>query len=253
VVKYRIGEWIKHNKKWIIICLIFFLIVSTAAIYFVFFNSNKSSSSYDQNNILSSVVNIFCDNENGGSGTIMLKDGSIVTNNHVISGSKLCLVTVPDSNTGAPAEIYEAEPLVVPELSEQYDIAMLSVTSAYKDSDGKVWGVYPRTFSTFLNSEDCKNKTPKLGDDVRIYGYPVTSGGYNLTITDGVISSFSGDGNILTSAKIDSGNSGGLAVDQDNCLLGIPSAVLTGNYENLGVIIPVNIISEFFNKASPPK
>ncbi len=184
---------------------------------------------------------------------MILEDGTLVTNNHVVSGSKLCFVTIPDSETGAPVEIYEAKPLVVTDLSEQYDIAMLSIDSVYTDSDGKVWGIYPKTFSTFLNPESCKNKTPKLGDDVRIYGYPVTSGGYNLTVTDGVISSFSSDGNILTSAKIDSGNSGGLAVDQDNCLLGIPSAVLTGNYENLGVIIPVNVISEFFNKVSPPK
>ncbi|MFA7676260.1 MAG: trypsin-like peptidase domain-containing protein, partial [Candidatus Shapirobacteria bacterium] len=94
------------------------------------------------------------------------------------------------------------------------------------------------------------NYSPSLGENVIIYGYPVTSGGYNLTITDGIISSLNDDGTILTSAKIDSGNSGGLAVNQNGCFVGVPSAVVNGDYQNLGVIIPQILIDEFINQSS---
>jgi S1-C subfamily serine protease len=167
----------------------------------------------------------------------MVLDGTIVTNNHVIKGSQSCLVTIPDARTGAPTSIYTASPYSVPGLSELYDIAVLKVTGSYTDTNTKVWGVYPTTFPIFVRPNTCKDEAPKLGDPVRIYGYPVTSGGLNLTITEGIISSFADNGDILTSAKVDSGNSGGLAVNsQTGCMLGIPSAVtLTGNYQNLGI------------------
>lgn len=197
-----------------------------------------------------SVVNLLCNNQNGGSGTIITKDGYVLTNNHVIAGATSCLVSLPDTTTGSPKEIYVGTPIIYPGLSTQYDIAMVNINNAYTDSDGKIWGNYPRSFPTFTISDVCKNYIPSLGDSVRIYGYPVTSGGYNLTITDGIISSFADDGSILTSAKIDSGNSGGFAVSQSGCWLGIPSAVVSGHYQNLGVIIPLSIISEFADKIS---
>ena len=73
------------------------------------------------------------------------------------------------------------------------------------------------------------------------------SGGLSLTITDGIISSFPGDGIILTSAKIDEGNSGGLAVDSDGCIVGIPSSVMLGEYENMGAIISKKLVEKFQN------
>jgi S1-C subfamily serine protease len=63
-----------------------------------------------------------------------------------------------------------------------------------------------------------------------------------------VISSFSDEGVILTSAKIDQGNSGGLAVDQKGCMVGVPVAVSEGTYQNLGVIISTDLILEFSDK-----
>ena len=180
-----------------------------------------------------SVVDIACDNGKGGSGTIFVKDGTVLTNNHVIAGSTSCIITLPDTTTGAPTEIYNASPIIVPVLSKKYDIAMLSIDSAYTDASGTIYGDYPTTFPAFVNPSGCTSTASRLGDSVRIYGYPVTSYDYNLTITDGIISNFQDDGTILTSAKIDSGNSGGLAVDQYGCFTSIPSAVLQGNYQNL--------------------
>lgn len=212
-------------------------------------NVNKNQQESLGNN-LSSVVDIYCNNNNGGSGTIFLKDGTILTNYHVIANSSYCLVTLPNPTTGVPISIYKATPEIVPILSKQYDLAVLIINSAYTDNDGKTWGDYPTTFPTYVKPESCTNFTPKLGEAIRIYGYPVTSGGYNLTITDGIISSFADDKNILTSAKVDSGNSGGLALNQNGCMVGIPSAVLTGNYQNLGVIIPNSVIIDFIDKSA---
>jgi len=85
---------------------------------------------------------------------------------------------------------------------------------------------------------------------VRIFGYPAISGGYSLTITDGVVSSFPGEGLIVTSAKISHGNSGGLAVDRHGCMLGVPSLVSVDEYESLGVIISMELINEFTTEVS---
>ncbi|SRR5258708_853541 len=217
---------------------------------------NYSTPTPEQNSVSNnannaqSVVHIGCDNGYGGSGIILTKNGLIVTNNHVITGSNSCIVTIPNPVTGTITSIYTAQPLIAPNLSQIYDIAVLSITGSYTDSNRKIWGVYPTTFTAYVNPSSCWNATPQLGDPIRIYGYPVTSGGYNLTVTDGIISSFTDNGNILTSAQVDSGNSGGLAINpKTGCIDGIPSAVSQGNYQNLGVIIPTSVLLDYLQKA----
>jgi S1-C subfamily serine protease len=236
--------WVKKHKKQLIIGGLIFV---GLAVVIVWLSSGNSSASSNVN-AQQAVVDIICDTGNGGSGTIFTAEGTVLTNNHVIAGAKLCQVTIPDPSTGGIAEIYDAAPVIVPTLSKQYDVATLKIDGAYTDTNGKTWGSYPTTFTPFELPSSCDPTTAsQLGDSVRIYGYPVTSGGYNLTVTDGVISSFADSGEILTSAKVDSGNSGGLAIDQNGCWLGIPSAVVGGNYQNLGVIIPGSIVQQFLN------
>ena len=154
------------------------------------------------------------------------------------------MVILPDSQTGQPEEIYLADPFVLPEISDTYDLAVLVIYDNYIDEEGTIYGSYPREFPSFEENESCSIGEFKLGESIRIFGYPEVSGGMSLTITEGVISSFT-EGYILTSAKIDSGNSGGLAVSEEGCSVGIPSAVNVGTYQNLGVIIPNSVIDEF--------
>lgn len=215
---------------------------------------NSGGDTSDSNVVAGAVVDILCDTGEGGSGTIFTADGTILTNNHVIASATKCEITIPDPATGKIKEVYEASPIILPTLSKKYDVATLKIYDSYTDDDGKVWGTWPKTFTPFTLPSSCDPTAPsKLGDSVKIYGYPVTSGGYNLTLTTGVISSFANDGEILTSTQIDSGNSGGLAVDQNGCWLGIPSAVVSGNYQNLGVIIPGIIIETYFLNNVPAK
>lgn len=242
--------WIKKHKKNLgFIATVVLAMVILLAIYGNYNSSKKSSSIVNRDiAVEQTVVDVICDNNEGGSGTIFTTDGIVLTNNHVIEGAKSCQITIPDPATGGISAIYEAAPVIVPKLSKAFDVATLKIDGAYTDSKGKTWGEYPRPFTPFILPKSCNPDVPsRLGDSVRIYGYPVTSGGLNLTITDGIISSFKDNGDILTSAKIDSGNSGGLAIDQNGCWLGIPSAVLSGNYQNLGVIIPGVTVETFIN------
>ena len=262
---FLLVQWFKyHSKKiFVVACIIFlFILIFCIFKYFLTLFSTKNAlteqSSYNdsliQEQVASAVVNLSCYSKDGsisagGSGTMMSKEGAILTNYHVIAKTDVCLVTIPNSTTGAPNEMYIAIPIAVPQLSEEYDIAILEIMGVYTDKNGNSYGVYPNTFNTFARGKDCINYVAKLGDDIKIYGYPVTSGGSNLTITDGILSSFTDNGLILTSAKVDSGNSGGIAVSKNGCFVGIPSAVEKGKYQNLGVLIPTNIVIDFLDKA----
>ena len=139
------------------------------------------------------------------------------------------------------------KPIVIPDISEKYDLAFIQIDDVYYDQEeGKAYGEYPKKFPAYDSDLYCKNENVKLGEFVRIYGYPAISGGYALTITDGVVSSLLPDeGLIVTSAKISHGNSGGLAVDENGCRIGIPSMVSSDSAESLGVIISNNLISDF--------
>ncbi|MFA7377216.1 MAG: RDD family protein [Patescibacteria group bacterium] len=241
------------------------IIVSiVAVVVFVYFTSDYFIVKNTVDDITPSVANIYCpfasegmylDSDGyGGSGTVMTSDGMVLTNSHVIpqtddyivTPEEGCFVILYNPETGED-DIYLAEPIVIPEISEEYDLAYLSIYDVYVDEEG-AWGEYPKNFISFDDSMACDNKYIDLGDEIRIYGYPVSSGGLSLTVTDGIVSSLPGDGTLLTSAKIDSGNSGGIAVDYNGCMIGVPAAVSEGKYENMGVIISTDLIYEFEDK-----
>jgi len=68
-------------------------------------------------------------------------------------------------------------------------------------------------------------------------GYPGIGGNNDITATEGIISSYDGD-YYITSAKIEHGNSGGIAIlIKDNCFLGIPSYAEAGEIESMGRIL----------------
>lgn len=220
-----------------------------------------------QEEIASSVVNIFCpststvrdESSSGGSGIMLTEDGIVLTNSHIIPQNKTnifvdetgCLVVLPDPITGQPSEVYLAHPIVIPGVSDEYDLAYMQIYDAYYDEEEKEYqGTYPKKFPAFDDTTRCKNEDIKLGESIRIFGYPAISGGYSLTITDGVVSSFPGKGLIITSAKISHGNSGGLAVDKNGCMLGVPSLVSSDDNESLGVIYSMELVNKFSSEVS---
>ncbi len=81
-----------------------------------------------------------------------------------------------------------------------------------------------------------------IGDKVIVMGYPGIGSETSITVTEGIVSGFDGD-YYITSAKIDSGNSGGAAIlVKDNCYLGIPSASVVGTMESLGRILKASLV-----------
>lgn len=105
----------------------------------------------------------------------------------------------------------------------------------------------------------CADSRP--GKIVYIFGYPASgmSGDIlypdkgvfysytrNLIVSEGIVSSVDPKGKIFTTAKVDAGNSGGIAISKENgklCILGIPTWVSQGEYENLGIINPLASLS----------
>lgn len=87
-------------------------------------------------------------------------------------------------------------------------------------------------------------KPSKIGDKIIIMGYPKIGSSSGITATEGIISGEEGN-YYVTSAKIDIGGSGGIAVSvKDNCIVGIPSAVVGDELESLGRILSSKVILE---------
>lgn len=229
-------------------------------------DQQKISDGADLADVIPTVVNIICPERGqqltlesegqGGSGVMMDKDGLIYTNAHIFQDEDYntidlhpegCLVMIPDAETGYPVEVYKAQPSLYGETSNNYDLATLQIYEVYEDEEGP-WGEYPKQFTT-LSPDFCIDAPLQLGESMKIFGYPEATGGISLTITEGVVSSFSEDGYVLTSAKINYGNSGGLAVDARGCFIGIPSAFIEDEVENYGIIIPTDIIQTFEEEA----
>ena len=207
--------------------------------------------------VAGSVVDILCDDGgdgSGGSGTIVDPDGIVITNSHIIpqdsdenSTAINCVVTLPDPRTGKISEIYWAEPVLIPYVSNKYDLAFFEIGAPYVDKAGKAYGSTSGSFPSFWTN-GCSNDDVRLGEAVTVYGYPTISAeGYYLTVTDGIVSAIPNDGTIVTSAKVSSGNSGGIAVDAGGCIIGIPSMISTDGDESLGIILSNAIIQEFLN------
>ncbi len=162
--------------------------------------------------------------ECAGSGVIVGSDGTILTNAHVVTSEEGCEFTsigvgvTVDSNDPAVVR-YRADVLVV-------DLALdLAVLRISQHLDPASVEPLPAAFRAApLGDSD----TVELGDDVRILGYPVI-GGETITLTTGSVSGFTAQAGIgtraliKTDATISAGNSGGMAVDTDGRVIGIPT------------------------------
>ena len=173
-----------------------------------------------------------------GSGTIVVADGTVLTNSHVIAQSPFCPhdrigVAITDRPEQPPRLSFEADLLVNdPEL----DLAVIRIA---RTLDGAP------VAEEFPVVEIGDSDSLSLGDRLRVIGYPGI-GGETITFTEGTISGFVsvpgiGDRSWLkTDATISGGNSGGLAVDGDGFLVGIPTIVGTGD----GLITDCRVVND---------
>jgi len=159
-----------------------------------------------------------------GSGSIISPDGFILTNAHVVLSDKFydvqSLVVAFTVDPSYPAEPrYYAE---VMQADEGLDLAVIRVTSDLNQN--------PVDYATLnlpavpLGDSDIL----QLGGKITIMGYPGI-GGQTITLTSGDVGGFTSETGfgqrafIKTSATIAGGNSGGLAVNSNEELIGVPT------------------------------
>ncbi len=84
----------------------------------------------------------------------------------------------------------------------------------------------------------------KIGDHLSILGYPII-GGETFSVTTALVSGFELEQRsryVKTSAKPDPGNSGGVAIKDSGCLVGIPTSSRRGRLESIGRILDLRYI-----------
>ena len=159
-----------------------------------------------------------------GSGFIINKNGTIITNNHVINNAEDIVVRVGDKEY--KAKVLGADPYS--------DLAVLKIDTNEKFTPVK-----------FGNSDKAR-----VGDWVVAIGNPFGLGG---TVTSGIISARNRDINltryddfIQTDASINQGNSGGPLFNLDGDVVGINTAIIAPNQSGsigIGFAIPSNAAS----------
>jgi len=160
-----------------------------------------------------------------GSGVIVNTDGYILTNNHVVSGASDVEVFTPDQKK------YKAK---IVGTDAPTDVAVLKIEAT--------------GLPTLVLGD---SSTLKVGDIVFAIGQPF---GIGETATMGIVSATGrGLGGaieryedfIQTDAAINPGNSGGALIDLRGNLIGINTAILSGNgeggNEGIGFAIPINM------------
>jgi S1-C subfamily serine protease len=188
----------------------------------------------------SSVVRITAQNryssylksEWGGSGSIVSKDGLILTNAHLIEQpmnirADFYLISITENPAAPPVDMYFAEPLIV---DEDLDLAVLRIVTdlKYNPVDPDALNLTPVQLGD--------SSTLELGDPLIILGYPGI-GGDTVTLTRGDVGGFTLSRKltepafIKTSATISGGTSGGMAVDEFGRLVAVPTQLGYGQSE----------------------
>jgi S1-C subfamily serine protease len=167
-----------------------------------------------------------------GSGFVLDKDGTILTNAHVINGARKVTVQFADKQQ-ADAKVLGKD--------ESTDLALLKVDPANLK-------LVPLALGT--------SSTVQVGDPAVAIGNPF---GLERTLTTGVISAvhrpiqapngFQIDDAIQTDAPINPGNSGGPLIDATGKVIGINSQIETGGSGNgnvgIGFAVPIDTAKRY--------
>lgn len=190
----------------------------------------------------------------------------ILTNKHVLNKQNHCLLrsidlNIPLNNFSEAVYNNNADAVFIPIEEDKIEKLKRSFPRFYSDSD------FNGTENQFIFSHEnmCDTKE-SMGSKVYTLGFPAytsTTKEYTktmgeeekevgvvgltstITISEGIISAYTEDENLpyvnyYTSAKVDSGNSGGIAFMENEkdklCILGVPTWLNLGDYETGGII-----------------
>ena len=174
-----------------------------------------------------------------GSGTIISPDGYILTNFHVIGDLDTrrhfdfhaIFMSDPNFTDQPPEPRYWAQYV---DSDPTHDLAILKIVEFIDETP------VPADL-TFTSVEVGDSNDLFPGDTITIVGYPGISGS-TITFTAGLMSGWLGEDFesggkqwVKTDAKISHGNSGGAAFNSQGQLIGVPTAGITVEYEELDV------------------
>jgi S1-C subfamily serine protease len=205
---------------------------------------------------MTGVVQIICSSPAGimsGSGSLFTfkeVEQVVLTNYHVVENASKCAVIMTNT-ANVPTGMFSTKDSIYT-FNGDTDEAVLSVGSPLSPTSVPI-----ANYNYSLASlRKCPSLLP-VGTPVIIIGYPAyakrdstiavsTIGTVNAVYratTNGIISGYDtsrrGDANYFVSAKIDAGNSGGMALAKDTaglCVLGLPTWLTVGNYETQGLV-----------------
>jgi len=182
------------------------------------------------NNIIVNGMPLQSQSTRLGSGFVYDKEGRIITNNHVVDGSKTVNVTFVDGNTYT-AKVVGTDP--------DNDIAVIQIIDDFSDES-----LTPITFGD--------SSQLQVGQQVIAIGNPF---GLSDTMTHGIISQvgrllpnenlgFNIPDVIQVDAPINPGNSGGPLLNIQGEIIGMNTAINTntGEFSGVGFAIPSNSI-----------
>jgi S1-C subfamily serine protease len=167
-----------------------------------------------------------------GSGFVVDKDGTIITNAHVVSGSNNIKVRFQETGSFIDAKVVGKD--------VSTDVAVLKIDPA------KAKGVPPVPLGDSSKAQ--------VGDAVVAIGNPF---GFTRTVTTGIVSAlqrqidapngFPIKNVIQTDASINPGNSGGPLLDSLGRVIGINSQIATGGSQGsvgIGFAVPINTVKQ---------
>jgi serine protease Do len=176
-----------------------------------------------------------------GSGIIIGSDGWIVTNAHVVEGSRRIRVRLNQ----------EADSSELQNGKSRHALLEAKLILADRDTDLAFLKVYAAGLPA-LEFADSNNL--KQGQLVLAFGSPL---GLDNSVSMGVVSSVARQLDpdspriyVQTDAAINPGNSGGPLVDTDGHVVGVNTLILTqsGGNEGIGLAIPSNVMRNVYNQ-----
>ena len=165
-----------------------------------------------------------------GTGIVMTATGEVLTNLHVIKNCVSPIEVRGENGVTTTTTVLLTDP--------QNDLALLQ--TSYKPTK------IPRVRDTRV----------KTGESVAVIGFPLAT--YDLTITEGIVSSLSGggDSSLMTiSAPANQGNSGGPVLDTNGLIVGVLTAS-QNDAQNTNYAVKSSAVRNFLSRRisyTPPR
>lgn len=213
-------------------------------------------SSADVNSYLTGVAQIICvsgRNITSGSGSLFTfkeVEYGVLTNLHVVKDADRCILVMTNSSN-TQTGVFALNDAIY-SYNHKTDEAILAIGESLSSTSVPI-----QNYNYSLAKLKQCSRLMAVGTPVVIIGFPayakrdssitietigVVSTVYR-TVTNGIISGYDssalGEPNYFVSAKIDNGNSGGIAIAKDAnglCSLGLPTWLTVGNYETQGLV-----------------